>query len=459
MCPSSSVRHVLGLDVGAVSLTVAEIDPEGELLRSFYEVHHGKVESCLEGVLEKVDLCRIHLVASTTSSPVFVQSHKRVDNQICLITGVRHRHPEVRSILVVGGERFGLVRFDQNGTYLSYKANSLCAAGTGSFLDQQARRLNLNGIRTLADLALSNSDPRPKIASRCAVFAKTDLVHAQQEGHSLEAICDGLCLGVAKNVVDTLFTGEVIHGPLLLVGGVARNQAVVEHLESLLDVEVLVDGCLPHGALGAALKILGQESSAPERLFRIPADFVDRTSAGKSYEYPGLELRLSDYPDFSSLERYDFTGALVEHSHELEVDLYQTIPSGVQVPVYLGLDVGSTSTKAVVTDGKGVVLSGFYTATAGKPLVATQLILEAVADWKLEKGLDLRIQGVGTTGAGRKFIGKILGADLILDEITAHARAAVELNPKVDTIIEIGGLDAKFTTLKDGRVTSATMNT
>ena len=156
MCPPSSVRHVLGLDVGAVSLTVAEINPEGELLRSFYEVHHGKVETCLEGILEKVDLSRIDLVASTTSSPVFVQSHQRVDNQICLITGVRHRHPDVRSILVIGGERFGLVRFDQDGTYLSYKANSLCAAGTGLLLDQQARRLNLDGIQALADLALAN---------------------------------------------------------------------------------------------------------------------------------------------------------------------------------------------------------------------------------------------------------------------------------------------------------------
>ncbi|MCJ7629808.1 MAG: acyl-CoA dehydratase activase, partial [Longimicrobiales bacterium] len=109
-------------------------------------------------------------------------------------------------------------------------------------------------------------------------------------------------------------------------------------------------------------------------------------------------------------------------------------------------------------DVEGNVLAGFYTSTAGRPLAATQLILEAVADWENRKGLKLRILGAGTTGAGRKFIGRILGADLILDEITAHARAAVELHPEVDTIIEIGGQDSKFTTLRDGRVTLSVMN-
>ena len=107
---------------------------------------------------------------------------------------------------------------------------------------------------------------------------------------------------------------------------------------------------------------------------------------------------------------------------------------------------------------EGNVLAGFYTSTAGKPLVATQLILEAVSDWEEGKGRELQIVGVGTTGAGRKFIGRILSADLILDEITAHARAAVELHPQVDTIIEIGGQDSKFTTLRDGRVTLSVMN-
>ncbi len=109
-------------------------------------------------------------------------------------------------------------------------------------------------------------------------------------------------------------------------------------------------------------------------------------------------------------------------------------------------------------DGQGAVLAGFYTRTAGQPLSAVQDIFFAIDEIERQNGLRFVIKQSGTTGSGRKFIGKLIGADLIVDEITAHARAAYQLCPKVDTIIEIGGQDAKFTTLKNGRVTSSTMN-
>ena len=457
MRPALADIHVLALDVGAVSLSAAEVDCSGEIVRTFYEFHRGDVEACLRGVLAELDLARIGAIASTTSTPSFIQSDRRVDNQICLITAARRLHPEARSILIVGGERFGMVRFGTDGTYLSFRTNPLCAAGTGSFLDQQARRLDLDGVQALAALALSNSDPLPMIASRCAVFAKTDLVHAQQEGHSLEAICDGLCRGVAKNIVDTLFTGETLHGPLLMVGGVARNRAVVRQLRELLAVEMIVEEEIGYGAVGAAFKLLEEEATAVIRRPRGISDIVHPSSEEKLCEFPPLELRLSDYPDFGSLEKSVFTGRIAHHTHSVEVDLYREFSPG-RHEVCLGIDIGSTSTKAVATDPEGNVLAGFYTSTAGRPLAATQLILEAVSDWEARKSLELEILGVGTTGAGRKFIGRILGADLILDEITAHARAAVELHPEVDTIIEIGGQDSKFTTLRDGRVTLSVMN-
>ena len=485
----SANTHVLGFDVGAVSLSVVEVDGGGRIVRAFQEFHRGDVAGCVQRLLKTLDQTTIAAVAATTSTPSFVRADGRFDNQICLITSARRLYPQARSLLVVGAERFGLVRFDALGHYLSFRANPLCAAGTGGFLDQQARRLNLAGSQDLAALALANRAPPAKIASRCAVFAKTDMVHAQQEGHSLEAICDGLCRGVAKNIADTLFTGEAVHGPLLMVGGVARNEAVVRHLRDLLDVEVVADGELPHGAAGAALKLQEEwqgtrlrhptptsprhatptsprhstppsprhaAAEPPQR--RHPQALFLAAPKERAYEFPPLELKLSRYPGFESLEKTLFTGRVAQHTHPLEVDLYREIPSGPPHPVYLGVDVGSTSTKAVVTDTAGEVLAGFYTSTAGRPLAAAQLILEAVRDWEVRKGLELEIVGMGTTGAGRKFIGRILGADLILDEITAHARAAVELHPDVDTIIELGGQDSKFTILRNGRVTLSVMN-
>jgi predicted CoA-substrate-specific enzyme activase len=446
------------LDVGAVSLSAVETEPDGTPLRSFYELHRGDLEGAVGKVLRELDLSCIDAVAATSSTPSLLRADARFDDQICLITAARRLHPEARSILVVGAERFGLVRFDEHGSYLSFKANPLCAAGTGSFLDQQARRLNLPGTAALVALAMANREPAARIASRCAVFAKTDLVHAQQEGFSLEAICDGLCRGLAKNIVDTLFSGEMTRGPVLVVGGVARNEAVVRHLRGLVDLEVVVDTGVPHGASGAAMRLLEAGGRTRQSVLRSYPSLWTGGARGRAYEYPPLELTLSTYPEFDSLERWDHRGRVVEHSYPLEVDVYRELAAGQTHPVYLGIDVGSTSTKAVVTDLRGEVLAGFYTATAGRPLEAVQLILEGISTWIGRKGLEIHVAGAGTTGAGRKFVGKIIGADLILDEITAHARAAVQLHPEVDTVIEIGGQDSKFMTLRDGQVTLSVMN-
>ena len=222
--------HVLGVDVGAVSVSAVELGPDGEVLGAHYELHRGDVDAALAGILGRVAPGALGFVAATTSTPALLLADARFDNQVCLITAARRFHPRARGILVVGAERFGLIRFDEAGDYLAFKSNPPCAAGTGGFIDQQARRLDLESAAVLADLALANRDTPPKIASRCAVFAKTDLAHAQQEGFTLEAICDGLCRGVAKNIADTLFTGDGVRGPVVMTGGVAKNRAVVRHL-------------------------------------------------------------------------------------------------------------------------------------------------------------------------------------------------------------------------------------
>lgn len=458
MPTASALHRVLGVDVGAVSVSAVELGAGGEVLRALYRLHRGDVEAALRAVLEDLDPASLACVAATTSTPAVLQADVRVDNQVALIHGARRYHPEARSILTVGGERFGLVRFDADGAYLSFRANPPCAAGTGGFVDQQARRLNLADAAALAELALANRDPRPQIASRCAVFAKTDLAHAQQEGFRLEAICDGLCHGVARNIVDTLFTGEVVLGPLLVCGGVTRNRAVVEHLRRLTGLPLVVADTVPLAAAGAALKALEEAAAEAGGRVRTPAELLRRQPSAQTREHPPLELRLSDYPDFRAPRGTLFQGEVVDHSHPLELDVYRELAPGVTHRVYLGVDIGSTSTKAVVTDPEGRVVAGFYTATAGRPLEAAQLILEAVTRWYGERHLELDFAGVATTGAGRKFVGAILGADLVLDEITAHARAAVELHPGVDTILEIGGQDSKFTTLRDGQVTLSVMN-
>jgi predicted CoA-substrate-specific enzyme activase len=453
------ILNILGIDIGSVSISIVEISPGKEVVKTAYEFHHGNIMETLKNLLDNFDLSRICGIASTSSTPSIIKITSQYDNGIAIITAARHFHKNIGSILIVGGERFGLIRFDDYGNYLDFKSNTLCAAGTGSFLDQQAKRLNLSGIGELSERAFKNKGLIPKIATRCAVFAKTDLVHAQQEGYSLEEICDGLCKGLAQNISDTLFKGATTNPPILFTGGVSKNRAVRRHLQSIIGMDIIADemSCF-YGAIGAGLNLMDDTHLISRCEARSPDDILMHKPLAKKHYYEPLSLRLSDYPHFESIEAYEYAGFDAKDLYPVEVDIYRDLVPSASYELYLGVDIGSTSTKAVLVSRDREVLAGFYTRTAGRPVHAVRKLFASIDDVIQRKKLTVEIIKAGTTGAGRKFSGKIIGADMIIDEITAHARAAVELNPDVDTIIEIGGQDSKFTTLIKGMVTFSAMN-
>jgi predicted CoA-substrate-specific enzyme activase len=457
---------ILGIDIGSVAAGIVLVNKDRQILHEGYTFHHGDIRKTLEKLLQDVDLTRIKQCVATASTPLTIQAGQRYNNEICFITAAKQYFPQLGALLLIGGEKFSLTTFNVHGHYLGSTANTSCAAGTGSFLDQQAGRLHLHGIENLAEIACSSKGACPQIASRCAVFAKTDLIHAQQEGYQLDQISNGLCRGLAHNIVDTLFTsGRQPEGEIIFCGGVAKNNAVASHIEELTGYRLTIPGNSHlYGALGACLCFLQEESETKRQknmtLTTITENIDDVYGSGrekvKKYYHPPLQLTLSDYPDFTSARQYKTRRSTNEP--EIEVDLYEDLAAGQRLKVYLGIDIGSTSTKAVLMDDKCLVVGGFYTRTAGNPLMAVQNIFFAIDEMAQKKDITFSVIQAGTTGSGRKFIGKLIGADNIIDEITAHARAAYQLNPAVDTIIEIGGQDAKFTTLQDGRVTFSTMN-
>jgi predicted CoA-substrate-specific enzyme activase len=450
--------HILGIDVGSVTISATLINSQKETVQTAYTFHHGHVTQKLKEILSGFDLKRVSGLATTASTPPILKADRQYDNRVSVITAAKHFHNNVGSILIVGAEKFGLIRLDQHGNYLNFKCNTSCAAGTGSFLDQQAARLNLAGIEALSSMAFSNQGIVPKIASRCAVFAKTDLAHAQQEGYTLAQICDGLCYGLARNIVDTLFSDADVSGPILITGGVSRNRAVVKHIQSLTGKAIIADGTEYYQASGAALNLLDEFKSPSPLVVKSIDDLFIPQKTRRQYFHAPLALQLSNYPDFDGIESYEFNVGDSTFRFPVEVDIYEDLKAVKLVNVYLGIDVGSTSTKAVLINRENSVLAGFYTRTAGKPVAAVQAILAAIDDMVQKKGFGLKIIGAGTTGSGRKLIAKIIGADVVIDEITSHARAGIEIDPRIDTIIEIGGQDSKFTTLKNGRVTFSTMN-
>jgi len=449
---------ILGVDVGSVSISMVAMDDQGELVSEAYSLHHGNIRVTLEKLLELYQQMDIKGLASPSGKTQFTKQVNSYDQQVSLMEASKKLELNARSILHVGAERFYLVEIDQAGNYLQTSHSSSCAAGTGSFLDQQAVRLKLNDTGHLSQMALQNSSPIPDIAARCSVFAKTDLIHAQQKGYGLEAICDSLCKGLADNIADTLFNKTIPESPIYMSGGVSKNQSVVRHLQRIIGKEIAIHPLSEHlPAIGAAHLLLkeieaGKELPAPDL-----SDIVVHQES-LDYFYEALDHPAAVSQEITIEDQFFHQPKQTDHMARVQVDLFGMSDPGLP-EYYLGIDVGSTSTKAVLLNTNGEPYAGFYTYTSGQPLKAVQALFEAIDHLATRRHMDFFIEACGVTGSGRKFIGGIVRADQDIDEITAHARAAYELNPQTDTIIEIGGQDAKFTQMKDGTVTFSHMNT
>ena len=443
----------LGIDIGSVSFGYVLLDQDGTILQSDYLFHYGNIYRILKETLEGLDLSLVRQVAYNHKSAEFFTAGVSVNEQVSLIEGALFQQADIGSMFVIGGETFGLFLFDEQYRYRRHIANSSCAAGTGGFLDQQSERLGLSGSAELSRLAGSFQGKPPKIATRCAVFAKTDLIHCQQQGYSLEAICAGLCQGLAHTIADTLVKGLSLRSPVLAIGGVSRNSKVMEYLAEVIGSPLVIPSYAAiTGAIGCSLMARSRAPDPDRPQHFSPGTLLMQQNQVKHYFFAPLTPRLSPVPDFAAHPHYV--------SHNVEVDQYQLPKLKGHLPVYLGIDIGSTSTKAVVmaAGGGDRILFGLYTGTFGQPIKATQSLLRVLREIEEQHGVQFDFCGVGTTGSGRKFIQKVVNADLAADEITAHARAAYALTPRVDTIIEIGGQDAKFTVMENGRVTFSAMN-
>ncbi|MEK7362546.1 MAG: acyl-CoA dehydratase activase [candidate division NC10 bacterium] len=345
--------------------------------------------------------------------------------------------PSVRTLFEMGGETSKFIRLDADGQILDYETNGDCAAGTGSFIDQQATRLRYK-VEEIGPVALSAASAA-RIAGRCSVFAKTDMIHAQQKGATPPEILRGLADAVARNFKASIAKGKPVVPAAAFIGGLAANGAVVKALGEAfaLGEELFVpDAYAWFGAVGAALLAGDRSAPAVPDPARLAAE---RPSAG----FPTL-------PPLS-LERVTLLRDRVAPSRP---------PDGGPEELCLGIDVGSVSTNFALVDEAGRLVREIYVRTDGRPI---EVVTRGLRDLREEFGDRIRIMGVGATGSGRELIGELVGADAIHDEITAHKTGAVHVartltGEAVDTIFEIGGQDSKFIRVEDGVVVDFTMN-
>ena len=363
-----------------------------------------------------------------------------------LAKGVRCVYPEVRTVFEMGGASSRYLRLDPDDSsgYLGivdYQSSGDCAAGTGSFMDQQASRLRYSVEEAAAAACAEEGSAR--IAGRCSVFAKTDMIHAQQRGYSTGQILRGLCEAIARNFKSSIVRGRPVVAPVLFVGGVAMNEAVRRAIAQVFRLQEhnLVQPELPYclSALGAALFAAEQkQESAPITISVLQVRESGATEAATSEPLSLENVRL--------LRREATKAGLGSDPGKIEA--------------YLGIDIGSVSTNLVVIDAFGRLLKEIYLPTAGRPI---EVVNDGLKEISQELGGHLDVRGVGTTGSGRELIGELVGADTVNDEITAHKTGAMHVcrqlgTDLVDTIFEIGGQDSKFIRLDRGIVVDFTMN-
>ncbi len=439
----------LGIDVGSVSANTVVMNNQHEILEEHYTRLRGQplqtVEHLLEEILRRIPAEQIHSLSFTGIGGKLLSDllgGNFVNEIIAQARAIQQLYPGVRTIVDIGGEDSKLILLEEEDgkTKISdFSMNTLCAAGTGSFLDQQASRLGLT-IEEFSQIALKSESP-PRIAGRCSVFAKSDMIHLQQIATPDYDIVAGLCYALARNFKSNIGKGKDFTKPVSLQGGVAANAGMRRAFMDVLEVSdgelVIPKRFASMGAIGAVL--MTQEGKNVKTGFAGLSRLRQYLSEHKERETPLGSLSLSS-----------------NHADRLEPSV--SLKSDVRregIEAYLGLDVGSISTNLVVIDEEKRVLAKRYLMTAGRPIEAVRKGLQEIGE---EIGDQVEIKGVGTTGSGRYLTADFVGADLVRNEITAQATAAVHIDPKVDTIFEIGGQDSKFISIDNGVVVDFEMN-
>lgn len=423
----------LGMDIGTSTVKLVLLR-DGAMAKQWMAVHHGRPFACLKKGLSALELdadTPFSLCVTGSNTEALLEQAPDIPSFgdiPAVVEGVRQIVPQAGSVIEIGSQGARFIT-DLQSRALQFSVNEHCAGGTGSFFEDQMSRVGckLEDYSSLVEQAQSV----PRLSGRCAVFAKTDIIHRQQEGVSTPDILLGLCYAMIRNYKATIVRRLPVCKPVVFCGGVTCNAGVIRAIRDvfgLSEEELIVPEFARYeAALGAALKASGSFT------LRQLNDSLDRTLTTHHTvgTLPKLELRPG-----TSLAEPNATEIIPE--------------SGCA----LGIDIGSTSTDLVLVGADGELVDFQYLRTAGDPEGAVRKGLASIR----QRFGDIRFTAVGVTGSGRERVGKRIGADAVRDEITAQAKGAAHWVPEVDTVFEIGGQDSKYISIQNGEVVDFQMN-
>ena len=435
----------IGIDIGSTTVKVVVLDEQNKLLFRSYERHYSKTRerACetLKSISGQLSGQRVKLVI-TGSAGLGVAKAAGLDfvqEVYATAAAVNTYIPDTDAVIELGGEDAKIIFF---GGALEERMNGSCAGGTGAFIDQMATLMDVS-VNELDSLSLKHEKIYP-IASRCGVFAKSDIQPILNQGGRKEDVAASIFQAVVDQTVAGLTQGRELKGKIVFLGGplhflMGLRQRFVETLK--LDGEHAVfpeDGdCF--AAMGAALCATDYEPVPFEdALKRLEESRETNTSADTMP------------PLFDTQEEYDAFLARHNASRPPEADIHTYAG-----PAWLGMDAGSTTTKLALITADGGLLYTYYHSNLGNPV---SIVLEQLKKIYELCGDRIQIKGAAVTGYGEDLIKNAFSCDLGLVETVAHYKAAAHFNPDVDFIIDIGGQDMKCFKIRNGAVDSIMLN-
>lgn len=410
------MAEVVGVCLGAstVSFVKASLNSNGRIsIRDvFSEAHNGNPKDFFIDNLIKFNPDNLPVVVTGRKfrNLVNLKSIPEPEATELAFSSLYDNLAEFSAIASLGGETFMVYTIDEEGKISSVITKNQCASGTGEFFLQQIKRMNL-GVDEVTGIA-ATADPY-RVSGRCSVFCKSDCTHALNKGVPKGEVAAGLSQMMSEKVLELL--KKVRSGKVLVVGGVTKNHIVMDYMRKELSEMIIPRESTYFEALGAAIYGL------------------------KNNTEPVIGGNILTEKESS----FVFHEPLSAFSNKVHFKQFQKGSANEGDDCILGLDVGSTTTKAVVirkTDDK--ILGSVYLYTHGNPIEASKKCYSALLE---QIPVKINIIGLGVTGSGRHIAGLHALTEGVINEIVAHATAAVYFDEEVDTIFEIGGQDAKYT--------------
>ncbi len=435
------MAKLLGIDVGSTTVKVCVIDGE-EILYSSYERHYSRVKECVLNELNKVRAYGERFCVSITGSAGLGLAQRGsipfVQEVQAAFGAIKKFYPNADAAVELGGEDAKII-FVTGGT--EQRMNGSCAGGTGAFIDQMATLLDIT-VPQMDELALKASKVYP-IASRCGVFAKSDIQPLLNQGASKEDISASIFQAVVDQTVSGLAQGRKIQGTVLFLGGPlyflkSLRKAFTQTLKLDENHAIFPENAPCFMSIGAAMYAENTEEEGLEeiisRLSRVSVQ--DDIAVGE--------------PLFASHEEYDKFISRHKRSDLLFEDIHRY--SG---DAYLGIDSGSTTTKLMLITPDCKILYSHYQSNNGQPL---QIVANKIGEIYSLLGDRIVIRGACVTGYGEDMMKAALKIDFGIVETVAHFKAALHFNPDVDFIIDIGGQDIKCFKVKNRAIDSIMLN-